>query len=278
VQPPAEIVLTGGAFNRVVRIGDTVRRSKTGPWTPNIHALLRHLEQTGFEGAPRALGMDEDGREILSFVPGTALRDLLPDTGDGGRSDELVLASARLLRRYHDASSGFVGMADAVWQHSWFTAETAHSIDVVASLADEVICHNDISPANTIVVNGVPAAFIDWDFAHPAPRAWDVAYAMASFGPYLSNKPSAAPAERGRLMRLFCDGYGLTEPDERCGLLDVAEVQQRSLLETLRTRAAAGDPWCVKAWEKTEGGRPMRENIEYLRDNRAVLAMALGGG
>src|SRR6266498_211042 len=60
-QPPEE-VLAGGNFNHVVRVGDTVRRVKTGAWTPAVHALLRHLERAGFDGAPRALGVDDRGR------------------------------------------------------------------------------------------------------------------------------------------------------------------------------------------------------------------------
>ncbi len=45
----------------VVRIGDTVRRP-AGPWTPAVHALLDHFHAVGFRGAPRALGIDEQGR------------------------------------------------------------------------------------------------------------------------------------------------------------------------------------------------------------------------
>ncbi len=33
-----------GMFSTLARLGDTVRRS-TGPWTPAVHALLRHLER-----------------------------------------------------------------------------------------------------------------------------------------------------------------------------------------------------------------------------------------
>jgi hypothetical protein len=67
----AEIPLKGGNMNTgVVRIGDTVRRP-AGPWTPAVHALLDHLHGVGFPGAPRPLGLDEHGREILTFVPGT---------------------------------------------------------------------------------------------------------------------------------------------------------------------------------------------------------------
>jgi hypothetical protein len=38
----------------VVRAGGTVRRS-AGPWTPNVHALLRHLRDRGFDKAPALL-------------------------------------------------------------------------------------------------------------------------------------------------------------------------------------------------------------------------------
>ena len=45
-----EIPLHGGNTSVVVRSGDTVRRN-AGPWTPAVHALLRHLEYVGFTGA-----------------------------------------------------------------------------------------------------------------------------------------------------------------------------------------------------------------------------------
>ena len=56
----------------VVRIGDTVRRTPSEA-TPAVHDLLRHLEAKGFDGAPRALGFDEHGREVLSFIDGDGL-------------------------------------------------------------------------------------------------------------------------------------------------------------------------------------------------------------
>src|SRR5256884_8900785 len=64
-----EIPLLGGNTSTVVRVGDTVRRN-VGPWTPAVHALLRHLEYVGFTGAPRALGLDERNREVLSYLDG----------------------------------------------------------------------------------------------------------------------------------------------------------------------------------------------------------------
>jgi hypothetical protein len=62
--------LTGGNVSvGAVRVGDTVRRP-ANPWSASIDALLIHLERVGFEGAPRALGYDESGRQVLSFVEG----------------------------------------------------------------------------------------------------------------------------------------------------------------------------------------------------------------
>jgi hypothetical protein len=61
--------LLGGNLGGAVRVGDTVRRS-AGPWTPAVAALLRHLEHVGFDRAPGFLGLDQQGREVLSFVEG----------------------------------------------------------------------------------------------------------------------------------------------------------------------------------------------------------------
>jgi hypothetical protein len=36
-----------------------------------VHALLAHLHEAAFDGAPRPLGIDERGREVLTFIPGT---------------------------------------------------------------------------------------------------------------------------------------------------------------------------------------------------------------
>ena len=99
----AEQPFEDGNITAVVRVGDTVRRA-TGSWTPAVHALLRHLEARGFDGAPRALGFDDAGREVLSDIAGRTA----PASLDGIRSDDVLAATARLVRRYHDAVADFV--------------------------------------------------------------------------------------------------------------------------------------------------------------------------
>jgi hypothetical protein len=67
-----EIHLVGGLQSSgIVRVGDTVRRPLHRS-SEFVHALLRHFESVGFTGAPRLLGIDEHGREILSYVEGEA--------------------------------------------------------------------------------------------------------------------------------------------------------------------------------------------------------------
>jgi hypothetical protein len=52
-----------------VRIGDTVRR-QPGERAGFVHELLHHFEAQEWLGAPRFLGIDDDGREMLSYVDG----------------------------------------------------------------------------------------------------------------------------------------------------------------------------------------------------------------
>ncbi|MEO6087831.1 MAG: hypothetical protein ABIQ18_32435 [Umezawaea sp.] len=57
--------LPGGFVNEVVRVGDTVRRPRSGEFA---HRLLEQLD--GWAGAPRLLGVDSRGREVLEFLDG----------------------------------------------------------------------------------------------------------------------------------------------------------------------------------------------------------------
>ena len=61
--------LDGGNAGGAVRVGETVRRP-AGPWTPAVHALLRHLAGNGFPGSPRPLGIDSQGREARELPAG----------------------------------------------------------------------------------------------------------------------------------------------------------------------------------------------------------------
>src|SRR5579885_1784998 len=163
-----EELLSGGNVTPVVRVDDTVRRV-VGPWSAAVHSLLLHLKARGFSGAPRFLGIDEQGREILTFIEGEVGRYPYPSYI---LSDGVLLEAACVVRRYHDATTDYTPPAHAAWQFTYPDA-TRH----------EVICHNDLAPYNMVFVDEQPQALIDFDTAGPGPRAWDLAYAAYRFVP-----------------------------------------------------------------------------------------------
>ncbi len=206
--PEAEIELRGGTHAPVVRVGDTVRRVPA-PASRAIHALLRHLELVGFTGAPRCLGLDDRGREILTFIPGdVAVRLDGQPLPDYVRSDGALRQLGRLTREFHDATVGFEPPPGAEWSYL-----------EGAPCDGEIICHNDLGPWNTVFRGGEPVAFIDWDGAAPAPRIWDVAYAVYRFVPFVPDEICSSilgwnePPDRLRRTQIFCDAYGIEVDD-----------------------------------------------------------------
>jgi hypothetical protein len=197
------VPLTGGRITPgVVRVGNTVRR----PMNPNsdfVHDLLRYLEGVGFDAAPRFLGKDKEGREILSYREGAVPENIRPDY-----SDDVLRAAARLIRRYHDAVAG-------------------------SDLAgpEEVVCHNDISPVNFVFENGLPVAMIDFDAAAPGSRLRDLAYGLFL---WLNLGFDGLPlAKQPRRTRIFFESYGLRQPPR--GFVD-------ELLQQQRDKAARTEP------------------------------------
>jgi hypothetical protein len=73
----------------IVRVGDTVRRPRHAR-SDFVHAVLRHLDAAGFDGAPRLLGIDEHGREVLTYINGETI-----DSSPARLSDARLVSAAR---------------------------------------------------------------------------------------------------------------------------------------------------------------------------------------
>lgn len=251
-----EVPLSGGdvVTEGVVRVGDTVRRP-LGPHSPAVHGLLRHLEAAGFDGAPRLLGTDEHGREVLSWVRGETPARPLPAYAV---TEEALAGVAGLLRGYHEAVRAYEPPADAPW-------------DTVASALDgapEIIGHCDVTPENVVFRAGAPVALIDFDLARPTTRLYDVVTALRHWGPI------ADPCDRdgrlygadvGRRLRVFCDAYGLAGDDRR-RLLVAARVRFERSYEAMRLRAEnVGGGW-ARLWQGGAGPR-IRRAQDWLERN-----------
>ncbi|WP_205826253.1 phosphotransferase [Microbispora catharanthi] len=223
--------LPGGNTNGAVRVGDTVRRVP-GPWTPAVHALLRHLEDVGFDRAPRARGFDDQGREVLSYLPGEVVGTARPWPA-WVHSDDALRQVAGWLRDFHTAVASFVPPPDAVWREggTWRPGL--------------IVGHNDAAPYNAAWADGRLVGFFDWDFAGPVTQEWDLAFTAFSWVPLHARHVVAAEgftafAERPRRLRLFLDAYGWDGPAGRF----VETVRQRvgASADGIRRLAAAGDP------------------------------------
>jgi hypothetical protein len=257
-----EIPLLGGSTSTVVRIGDTVRRN-AGPWTPAVHSLLRHLEAVGFTGSPRAFGIDERGREVLSYLEGDCGRYPL---GPQWVTDTALVAVGTTLRMYHDAQLGFRPAPGAVWRAFGPPPPGA-----------EVICHHDAAPHNMIWRPDGTLALIDFDLASPGTRLYDVAYAAWTWVPIFSDRDSATlgwgRVNRPLRLRMFADAYGLT-PHDRSRLVHTIRKRIVDHVEGIRRMAAAGEPAFVRIVQKGHLRRPERD-LQVLDYERQYLEAAL---
>ena len=229
-----EVRLAGGNVGGAVRVGDTVRRA-AGPWTPAVHALLQHLADKGFTDAPRPLGFDEQGREVLTFLPGETVAGRRPRPG-WVRADETLDQVARWLRDCHQALADFVPPPGAIWRGggTWTPGLT--------------IGHNDPSPDNAAWHDGRLAGFFDWDFAGPAPAGWDLAFAAFSWVP-LDTRPYRAEgftdlAALPRRLDRFLATYGW--PGTTADFLDVVRARITAHTDGIRALAAVGDQAFVR--------------------------------
>lgn len=241
--------LAGGNLGGVVRSGETVRRA-AGAHTATVQALLAWVRERGFPEAPEPLGLDERGREVVAFIAGDVPEYPLPPWA---LADDALVAVAKLLRRLHDATAGFEGDG---WQR----------LEGMPDCGD-VICHNDVAPYNTVYEQGRPIAFIDWDFAAPAPRAWDLAHVAWRFAPLTAG---GDPADAARRVRLLCDAYGL-DPRERERFAETVAARAQSLHDTIRERAAAGDPGFAAMWDTHHSQQPLRDR-DWVLAHAAELA------
>lgn len=179
-----EEVLAGGNTNVIVRVGDTVHRP-AGPWTPAVHQLLSTLRAAGVMEVPEPLGMDEQGREVLSYLPGIVGNYPMPSWM---WSQTILEEAGSLLRRVHDAGTPLVHQAGA-WQ-------------VPAHEPIQVICLNDVAPYNMVFRDGHITGLIDVDMASPGPRIWDLAYLayrLVPLGEYAADDVPEEDARPGRL-------------------------------------------------------------------------------
>ena len=223
-----EIPLLGGRLTPgIVRIGNTVHRPAKNN-ADFVHELLLWLEQQGFAFAPRFLGVDEQGRDILTYLEGEIW------SGSGATlSDTLLVQAAQVIRRYHDL--------------------TAHC---PLAQGQEIVAHYELGPHNTIFQENRLIGLIDWDDAAPGTRLRDLANAVYNYvdAGHWANQTAD---EQARRIHLMCTVYGWDDP---IALIDDFEAD---LQQALRNHEQAGRAAAIKTF--TAEVSWMRQRAQELR-------------
>ena len=257
--------LVGGMDPRYapVRVGDTVRRA-AGSSRAAVRDVLLHLEVVGFDGAPRYLGTDEIGREVVSWIEGDVP---LPPYPAWAMTDRALADLGGLVRRLHDATATFRTTASD-WSTQW--ADPG---------GGPVICHNDLFPENVVFRSGRVVALIDFAMAAPGRPLWDVAIAAEIWGPLGDPaRRDQHPANLDGIARLgvLANGYGL-EPEQAEELVDVIDQERHHAVANTRAQIAAGNEWSLRHWTDAGGDRRVEADDAWIARRRTALIRAARG-
>ena len=231
--------------------GPTVHRP-TGPWTPAVHDLLAFLAGAGLDGIPHVLGFDDEGREILSYLPGRTIavdREAAPD--------ETLAAAARWLRGFHEAV------------RSWDPGPRTWRQTDAALAPGQLICHNDTGAYNWIVDGDRFTGLIDWDQAGPGWPLDDLAFLCWSGIPLFRE---TATTDAARRVRIAAGAYGAVAPAE---LLDAIADRMQRASDRIAAGIARGDPGMLSLQALGEPQRT-RGRVDAFTARLPALREALG--
>ena len=262
-----ELLPAGDVTEGVLRVGGTVRR----PHQPQSYAVadyLDWLENAGFEGSPRFLGRDPSGRDVLTFLPGNCAG-AVPE--QWVQSEALLVSVARLVRRLHAVSAGFVPAA-----HPFPPRPLPADLEEDHEEQDGLVCHLDVTPQNVVVRGGLAVGLVDFDLAGPATcfkDSYNTAMHWVPLRHPADSWPGWEAVDPFRRLRVFADAYGWTEEERRrlpefgagAALLSYHRMEHRA--RTL------GGGW-ARMWAEGAGGKIERRRA-WLEASGSRLIRAL---
>lgn len=256
------VSLPGGVGNAgaVVRIGDTVRRPPTAR-SSMVRRIVQHLEAAGFDRAQRFLGVDEQGRDVFTFVDGEVP---LPPFPKWAQTSDVLREVATLLRDFHAVMASF-------------DPEGGWSGELADPAGGSVLCHNDVCPENVVFRGGRAVALLDFDCAAPGRRAWDVARTARMWVPVGAPHDGLTwPAELDVHERLgvFTAAYGLDREElETFVPTLLAAVHQGQ--EWVRAKVQAGEPSFVAMWQTLRMEEGFKADAAWLIEHQRSLAESI---
>jgi hypothetical protein len=246
------LVLPGGNLGGAVRVGATVRRP-VGPWTPAVHALLRHLDGR-VPDVPRVLGFDESGREVLTFLPGTVVP---------VQVEEQTLARVRSMASW----TGLLHAAVAGFDHPgpWRMWPVP---------APTLVGHNDVAAYNVAFDGDDVVGIFDWDLAGPTTPLLELGFLAWNAVPLHADVGADRAAE---VLTVIADAYARTAPGltpSPLQILHAVPVRIALMVEGIPVAAAAGDAGMARLIECGYHSQDVR-SLSTLQHRLPSIARAL---
>lgn len=205
--------LMGGNVGGAVLVGDTVRRP-AGPWTPAVHDLLDYLAPRVLH-VPKVLGLDDVGRETLTYLPGRVV-----DIDTELLTDEQVASVVAWSRAFHAAVAGFTHPGP--WRYFPMPSPT-------------LIGHNDIAPYNVCFDGEDLVGVFDWDMGGPSTPLFELAFIAWNCVPLWRD---IGPQAAARRLTVIASTYGGFHPRQ---ILRTVPRRIQIMLDGIPLAAAAGD-------------------------------------
>lgn len=228
-----------------------------------LHRLLRHLARSGIP-VPVPDGLDGSD-ELVRFIPGST--SVPPYPNPWVRSDSALWGIGHLLRHLHDASVKF-DRTGCAW-----------SSELADPEGGPVVCHNDVSIENVVFERGKLTGLLDFDFAAPGRRVWDLAMTARYWAP-LQDPVSAAATGRDHLdpfarVRILFDSYGAGET-ERLEFVPTLLAAEEKGLEFVMARVERGDDAFIRMWQDLGGEERHKRRMAWIDEHSESLAECLG--
>lgn len=234
-EPIEELLAGGNTTEGVVKADRTVRRPR-GRRSSFASEVLRALNEAGVAWAPAYLGIDAEGRDTLSYIPGTT-------TDHPSQRDERCYAAfGGILRELHDFSRG-----------------------IPLASNSECLVHGDPGPFNVIMAEGMPVALIDWDSVHPGDPMEDVGYAGWTW--CIQAVGNVPVEDQARRLRLLADGY---DPELTADVLIEAVFRSQDAIIRIEGANARDDQLSDQRRQHA------RAAVEWASSCRGVLDKDLG--
>lgn len=169
-------------------------------WTKSVHSFLSYLHNKGFDKVPYPYGITEDRKEKVSFLEGDIYNSL---STYEVQSDETLISFCNLIKEFHNIGEEYIKQLTG--SEKWM---------LPTCTPVETMCHGDLAPYNTVMIDNKAVGIIDFDTLHPGSKMWDIGYSLYRWVPLMSpDNPENFGNEKDKVRRfnLFLSTYGIED-------------------------------------------------------------------